>query len=160
VNGLAFAPDGKLLASASSDATIKLWNVVQQREENVLSPPRATGEIRCVAWSPDGKLLAAGTRYGLVKVWDPVAGREVASLRGHEGDVWCVAFSPNGRTLASGNGDWDRPGKIKLWDTATWRLRRGLQHSGEVLCLAYAPDGRFLAAGSWDRTVKMWRLRE
>jgi WD40 repeat protein len=69
-----------------------------------------------------------------------------------------VAFTPDGRTLASGDGDWDRPGEIKLWNAANWRERQSLRHSGEVLCLAFSPDGRRLAAGSWDKTVRIWEL--
>src|SRR5262249_52819751 len=114
-------------------------------------------EIRAVAFSPAGRLLAAGTRYGLVKVWDVPGGREIATLRGHAGEVWAVAFSPDGRTLASGDGDWNRPGEVKLWDTATWRERPGLGRAGDALCWAFAPRGRALAAGSWDRTVKLGR---
>ena len=111
-------------------------------------PPRSGG--------PAVKRLAAGTRYGLVKVLNVDAGRELATLRGHAGEVWAVAFSPDGRTLASGDGDWNRPGDVRLWDTATWRERTALRHSGEVLCLAFAPRGSRLAAGGWDRTVKVW----
>src|SRR5207244_2029332 len=100
--------------------------------------------------------LAAGTRYGTVDVWRMSNRERVQSLKGHDGDVWCVAFAPDGKTLASGNGDWNRPGTIKLWNTADWRPRGSLPHTGEVLCLAFSPSGRHLAAGSWDKTVKLW----
>jgi WD40 repeat protein len=109
-----------------------------------------------VALAPDGKTLAAGLRYGTVKVWDVGTRRERAVLRGHAGDVWSVAFAPDGKALASGGGDWDQPGEVKLWDTATWEARARLKHTGEVLCVAFAPDGKRLAAGSWDKTVRLW----
>jgi WD40 repeat protein len=108
--------------------------------------------------SPDGKWIAAGTRYGIVKVLDLATGKEVASLKGHAGDVWAVAFSHDGTVLASGDGDWNRPGDVRLWDTATWKERGMLAHTGEVLCLAFAPDRPLLAAGSWDKTVRIWDL--
>ncbi|HEX4611485.1 MAG TPA: hypothetical protein VH092_25045, partial [Urbifossiella sp.] len=107
---------------------------------------------------PDGKWLAAGTRYGVVKVWDITVGKDVASLKGHAGDVWAVAFSADGAILASGDGDWNRPGDIRLWNTAGWTERAALRHTGEVLSLAFAPDRPRLAAGSWDKTVKVWTL--
>jgi WD40 repeat protein len=72
--------------------------------------------------------------------------------------VWAVAFSADGRTLASGDGDWNKPGDVRLWDTATWEQRGQLKHTGEVLCLAFAPKGSVLAAGSWDKSVKVWDL--
>jgi WD40 repeat protein len=135
---------------------VKLWNVGERAERAALRPKAA--ELRSVAFSPDGKWLAAGTRYGLVKVWDADRRTEVATLRGHAGDVWAVAFSPGGDTLASGDGDWNRPGDVRLWDTKTWRERARLAHTGEVLSLAFAPKGNVLAAGSWDRTVRVWDL--
>jgi WD40 repeat protein len=157
VNAVAFSPDGKTLASASSDATLRLWSIDKQTDR-VLSPSAA--EIRSVAFSPDGKLVAAGTRYGLVKVWDAAKGDEVASLKGHAADVYAVAFSPDGKTLASGDGDWNKPGDIKLWDTTTWKERGALKHTGEVMSLAFHPRKPILAAGAWDKTAKVWDLTD
>jgi WD40 repeat protein len=103
-------------------------------------------------------MLAAGTRYGTVQLWDVEQRRKRATLTGHRADVWAVAFSPDGRIVASGDGDWDRPGQVILWDPSTGRQETTLRHSGEVLCMAFAPDARTLAAGSWDRTVRLWHL--
>jgi WD40 repeat protein len=60
--------------------------------------------------------------------------------------------------LASGDGDWKRPGAVKLWDAATGKARGELRQTGEVLCVAFSPDGKRLAAGSWDRTVRVHEL--
>jgi WD40 repeat protein len=157
VNGLVFSREGRLLVTGGSDATVKLWDTRTWRAQATLAVGK-DGEVRSVALSPDVKLVAAGTRYGHVYVWEVASHRRRARLAGHIADVWCVAFAPDGKTLASGDGDWNRPGEIKLWDTGTWRQRSRLRHSGEVLCLAYAPDGRTLAAGSWDKQVRVWRL--
>jgi len=156
VNAVAFntAKLGRF-ASVSSDNTL----CVRSGDGKVVMQlrPRAA-ELRSVAFSPDGKLVAAGTRYGPVKVWDSQSGDEVATLKGHTADVWAVAFSHDGKTLASGNGDWDRPGDIRLWDTSTWKETARLAHTGEVLSLAFSPKARVLAAGSWDKTVRVWHL--
>ncbi|WP_202920660.1 WD40 repeat domain-containing protein [Urbifossiella limnaea] len=83
---------------------------------------------------------------------------DVACLKGHAGDVWAVGFSADGRTLASGDGDWHRPGDVRLWNTADWTERAALRHTGEVLALAFDPTRPRLAAGSWDKPVKVWTL--
>ena len=146
------------LASVSSDNTL-CFRRSGDAKIGVQVRPRAA-ELRSVAFSPDGRYVAAGTRYGPVKVWDADTGNEVATLKGHTADVWAVAFSRDSKTLASGNGDWDRPGDIRLWDTTTWKERARLKHTGEVLCLAFSPTKSVLAAGSWDKTVKLWDLSE
>jgi WD40 repeat protein len=70
--------------------------------------------------------------------------------------VWALAFTDDGKSLVSGGGDWKKPGKVFVWDTAPWGERRTLKHTGEVLCLALTPKGETLAAGSWDKTIKLW----
>lgn len=163
VNGVAYSQDGLFLASVSSDNTIRLRNARDGKPFDEIRPQAA--EVRSVAFFRGDREhrwpLAAGTRYGVVKVYD-VLGTEVASLKGHAGDVWAVAFSPDGQTLASGDGDWNKPGDVRLWDTTTWKERAALKHSGEVLCLAFAPNTNkpLLAAGASDKTVKIWDLSE
>jgi WD40 repeat protein len=163
VNSIAFNREGNLLASGSSDATVRLWKIaaamstIPLKEQTILEG--GAGEVRCVAFSPDGKILAAGNRYGTVRVWDVGPRKEVATLAGHASDVWAIAFSPDGKTLAAADTDWKKPSKIKLWDTTTWKERGSLSSPGEILCLAYSPKGDWLAAGSWDKTVRLFALQ-
>jgi WD40 repeat protein len=112
--------------------------------------------VRSVAISPDGKFIAAGIRYGTVKVWNAKGFEERLNFKAHDSDVWSVAFTPDGKTLISGDGDWNRPGQVKLWEVATGRSLAVLQTTGEVLSVAASPDGKSIAAGSWDKTVKVW----
>jgi hypothetical protein len=158
VNAVAFCAAGSL-ATASSDNTVRLWENGAQgwAEKACFTFPE--GEVRSLAFSPDGKTLAAGVRYGVLKVVEVRAKKIAATLKAHAADVWAVAFSPGGKTLASGDGDWDRPGDVRLWDTAAWKERKLLKTPGEVLGLAYSPDGRSLAAGCWDGTLRVWDLR-
>jgi WD40 repeat protein len=160
VYSVAFSPDGRLLASGSSDETIKLWDVATGREVRTLSGH--TDNVRSVAFSPDGRLLASGSCgqrdssgdciQDEIKLWDVATGREVRTLSGHTDNVRSVAFSPDGRLLASGS--WP---EIKLWDVATGREVRTLSgHTYGVSSVAFSPDGRLLASGSLDETIKLW----
>jgi WD40 repeat protein len=156
VNALAYRPDGEGLASVSSDNEVRFNPSIGKL---VTVRPRLA-EVRSVAYSPDGKLLATGTRYGVTKVWDE-AGDEVATLKGkHTGDVWGVAFSHDGKLLAVGDGDWNKPSDIVLYDTTTWKERARLKHTNEVLCVAFHPKRLILAAGAWDKAVKVWDLTD
>jgi WD40 repeat protein len=156
VNGLVLSKDGSLLASAGSDNTVRLWETKTWKNFSTLTVKE--GEVRSVALSPDGKFVAAGIRYGHVRVWNIETKEEIYSAKAHEGETWAVAFTPDGKTLIAGGGDWNKPSKIRLWDTSNWNERASLKHTGEVLCLAVSRDGKRLAAGGWDRTVKIWDL--
>lgn len=157
INAIVCSSSG-MLATASSDNTIRLWQKGSGAWEEKHRVTCPEGEVRSLAFSPDGKTLAAGVRYGFVKIIDVASKRFVASTRSHNADVWAVAFSPDGKTLASGDGDWDRPGDVRLWSSADWKETRLLKTPGEVLCLAYRPDGKALAAGCWDGSLRLWDL--
>jgi WD40 repeat protein len=170
VNSLAFHPGGKLLASGSSDGTIQLWAVAELTTKTPPpknDPPRAakiiratTAEVRSIAFSPDGRLLAAGLRYGLIKIWETDRWSQRLEWKGHEEDAWTVAFTPDGKALASGNGGWDRPGHVKLWDVSSGKLLRSIAHTGEVLTLAISADGRNVAAGGGDKRLHLAPLAD
>jgi WD40 repeat protein len=102
VECVAYSPDGKTIASASMDKTVKVWNV--SAGQLVFNLTGHTGPVYCVAFSPDGKTLASGSTDQTIKVWDASSGNEVQTLRGHRIPVLRVAFSPDGKRLASVGG--------------------------------------------------------
>jgi WD40 repeat protein len=148
---MAFSPDGKTLASASGNKTIKLWDVATGKEQASLQGH--TNTITSVAFSPNGKLLASASQDKSIKLWDVVTVKERATYLGHTSLVMAVVFSPDGKTLASGSHD----KTIRLWDVATGKERATLQgHTYMVSSLAFIPDGKTLASGSHDRTIRLW----
>jgi hypothetical protein len=108
---VAFSPDGQTLASASSDETIRLWEVATGQP---IGAPLAghTDWVRSVAFSPDGQTLASASDDDTIRLWEVATGQPIgAPLAGHTDWVNSVAFSPDGQTLASGSLD----GTVRLW---------------------------------------------
>ncbi len=104
---MAFSRDGKLLASASWDRTIKVWDSTTWKLLHDLPDP--TGAVLCLAFGHDRR-LAWGSTDSTVKVWDG-PGTETHVLRGHTSWVMAVAFSPDGKWIASASLD----GTVKIW---------------------------------------------
>ncbi|MFE0674903.1 DNA-binding protein [Streptomyces sp. NPDC058867] len=152
VNAVAFAPDDRTLATASSDGTVTLR--ATGGDHRTLATFTLPGRVRSVAFSPDGRTLAATSTAGPVTLWDITARRRTALLATDTQGARALAFDPRGRTLAVAAPD----GTVQLWDTrrAPRRTASLTGHEGRLHALAYAPDGRSLVSAGADRTVRVW----
>jgi WD40 repeat protein len=108
-NDVAFSPDGKTLASTSSDNTVRLWDPATRKPLAVLRGH--TDMVYAVAFSPDGKTLAGASSDNTVRLWGPGARKPLGRITGHTNTVYAVAFSPDGKTLATASYD----NTVRVW---------------------------------------------
>jgi WD40 repeat protein len=166
VSAVTFSPDGNLLASASWDNNIRLWDTSDPDNPQPIGQPLRghTSFVTSVAFSPDGKTLASGSGDNAVGIWDLTTPTDVkeltAPLTGGGGEVYGVAFSPDGHSLAAASDD----GAIRLWDVTNRRAPHAgavlSGHTGPVRAVAFSPDGHTLASASNDRTVRIWDVTD
>jgi WD40 repeat protein len=150
VTSVAFSPDGKRVASASHDHSVRLWDV--SPAQKLLTLDGHTGRVNGLAFSPDGKSLVSASDLELV-LWDLAGVQKPRFIRcrGHRPQF--VAFSPDGAAIASAGLD----DSVKLWNVKTGDESLTFKgHSDGVWSVAFSPDGKTLASGSDDKTVRLW----
>lgn len=157
VSGVAWSPNGKLLASCGI-YSVRIWNgETGEPVKELKNPPL---DLRSgtygIAWSPDGTRIAASCAQGITRLWDVETETLISQASEHEGNAIAVAFSPDGLVYATAGGD----GFVRVWDGETGTSLLSLKCGDRVagfFGLAFSRDGNLLAAGS-HQTLRIWSL--
>ncbi|MCE7010947.1 hypothetical protein LWC34_50315 [Kibdelosporangium philippinense] len=160
-------PDGQILATASDDKTVRLWDMRDPSRPVALGQPLTghTSWVTSAVFRPDGKLLATAGNDNVVRLWDvsdPAHPTALGQpLSGDNGTIYSVAFTEDGKTIATANDDQT----VRLWDISDPVKPRPLGqplvgHTAPVRSVEFSPDGRTLASAGNDKGVRLWDVTD
>jgi WD40 repeat protein len=152
VLGIAFSGDGRWLATASRDHTVKVWDMNNGHE--VTAYRGHDRYVRAVAFSPDGTWIASAGGDADIRIWDPQTGKDVKTLKGTGNYITAMAVSPDGKHLLAAGDD----RTLHVYNTADGKINRTIDYMlfGGLRSLAFSSDGTRLAAGADNGYVRLW----
>lgn len=151
VASISFSPDGKRLASASFDKTVRVWNLDGYKQERMLAGH--SDFVYSVAFSPDGQLLASASKDRSVKLVEALTGKSRLTFSGMNQEVLAVAYSPDGQFIVSSGFE----SNLYWWNPKTAaraKLTGGQRSATTEIC--FSKDGKLLATAGMDGTVNVW----
>lgn len=157
VSDVSFSLDGRLIASASEDGTVRLWSKEGKSWDNKIL--RHGERVWGVDFSPTQSLLATSAEDGIVRIWDVHDASLKAELK-HPKELGTsqlalnVSFSPNGQFIASANFD----KTVRIWQVSTKQLLKTFHHEAEVTSVSFSSNSQEIVTASADGTIKLWNL--
>lgn len=152
VYGIAWSPDGEILASCSKGSEIHLWNPKNGRPLGNLKG-HSGRYVMSVAWAPHKELSSVSLDFTVI-LWNVDASRPIRTLKGHKGFVFSLDRSPDGRRIASGSDD----KTVRIWDVETGQEQYVLEgHIDRVVSVSFVDNGRLLASLGENGTLIIWR---
>ena len=154
ISSVSFHPDGRRLASASDDNSVKIWDVSAGKELATLQGHEE--RVYSVRFSPNGKKLATAGGDNKARIWDAETGKELLVLTGHSSDATGLAFNSDGRRLATASLD----GKVNIWDTDSGALVLSLTGGiTAVNSVAFSPDDKLLCSADRAGILSFWSTK-
>ena len=155
ITDLAINPLGDIIASSSTDQTVRLWtNAVGGKNKILKCHP---SPIRSVDFSSDGKLLMTGSNDKTIKIFELYPKHKfLSSYKGHSNWVRCVRFSPDNRLIGSCGDD----NAVIIFDVEQKTVKyRFLDHSSNVNSCRFSPDGTIISSAGNDGKIKLFDIR-
>lgn len=156
-NSIAFSPNGKQIASGSTNNTVLIWDI--ETGSVTLTCVGHTASVTSVEWSPDGKMVASASLDHTVRVWDSTTGTAKWTFIGHQNLVRTVSWSNDGSMIASGSSVDDEygSGEVRIWSVLSGDYIGNLSgNSTEILSLDWSPDDTKIVTGSTNGYVSIW----
>ncbi|CAB3978294.1 WD repeat, SAM and U-box domain-containing 1-like [Paramuricea clavata] len=156
INCCAFAPNSRILASGSSDKTVRLWDISEGKELDDSPLQGHSYHVCACAFSPFGTLLATASTDCTVWLWDAKTNQKITTFEGHRGAVRACVFSPDSLLLASGSAD----ETVCLWSTKTKKLVRRIEgFESSVMTCSFTPDNLYILAGGSNGEINLWEIQ-
>ncbi|MBW8049253.1 MAG: hypothetical protein FVQ77_02710 [Cytophagales bacterium] len=146
--GADFSSDSRYFLTASSDNTVKLWDISGKLIKILKGHIK---QIYVVKFSPDGKYIVTTSRDNTARIWD-INGDSLKVLTGHTEAVSSVDFSPDAKYLVTASRD----KTARLWDLKGNCLKTMKGHKAIVWYVKFSPDGKYIITASNDNTLRIW----